>query len=204
VRVRIIGIAGGSGSGKTTFARELRERLGAGRCAVLYQDSYYIDQSARFTGDGESVNFDEPTALDFPLLAEHLRALKRGESVIVPQYDFPTHKRLPEGKELRPFPVILLDGTLILTQPPICLELEASIFIDCAERVRFDRRFHRDLHERGRQPEGIRKQFVRQVKPMHDLHVQPSAGQATERVSGEEPFEAALERWTAQLRSEVK
>lgn len=98
----IIGVAGGSGSGKTYFARELQRKLGIDNCNILYQDNYYIDQSQRFDGDGGSVNFDHPDALEFTLLAKHLASLKKGESVEVPLYEFATHKRLEKTLPLNP------------------------------------------------------------------------------------------------------
>ena len=198
--IKIIGISGGSGSGKTTFSRLLAEKLGADTCGIIAQDSYYIDQSAHFRGDGENVNFDHPSALDFPLLAVHLQALKRGEPVAVPIYDFVTHTRKPETT---PFPakrIVILDGTLILSQPPIRALLDISLFIRTSEQVRFDRRYHRDLVERGRQPEGIRKQFFRQVKPMHDEFVEPSAAHASEILSGEVDFGPSVLEWAGRLK----
>ena len=199
--IQIIGISGGSGSGKTTFSRLLAEKLGANTCGIIAQDSYYIDQSAHFKGDGENVNFDHPSALDFPLLAVHIQALKRGENVEVPIYDFVTHMRSPETT---PFPakrIVILDGTLILSQPPIRALLDISLFIRTSEQVRFDRRYHRDLVERGRQPEGIRKQFFRQVKPMHDEFVEPSAAHASAVISGEADFASAIAEWMQKLQS---
>ena len=198
-QVKIIGISGGSGSGKTTFSRLLAEKLGPEDCSILAQDSYYIDQSAHFRGDGENVNFDHPSALDFPLLAIHLQALKRGEDVQVPIYDFVTHTR---RVETTPFPtkkIILLDGTLILSQPPIRSQLDISLFIQTSEETRFSRRYHRDLVERGRQPEGIKKQFFRQVKPMHDEFVEPSAQFATSLISGEVDFTSHVKSWSDRL-----
>jgi uridine kinase len=194
-KIKIIGISGGSGSGKTTFSRLLAERIGPEHCSILAQDSYYIDQSARFTGDGETVNFDHPSALDFPLLAVHLQALRNGEQVQVPIYDFVTHTRKVETTPFPPKRIVILDGTLILSQPPIRALLDVSLFIRTSEQVRFDRRYQRDLVERGRQPEGIRKQFFRQVKPMHDEFVEPSAAFASEVISGEVDFGKAVEEW---------
>lgn len=199
--VQIIGVAGGSGSGKTTFARMLQARLGDERSVILAQDSYYIDQSAHFRGDGENVNFDHPSALDFPLLAEHLALLKVGQGVRVPIYDFATHTRRREYTPLRALPVIVLDGTLILSQALVRPHLAHSIFIETQESVRFDRRFKRDLVERGRQPEGIRKQFERQVKPMHDEFVEPSKSFASEIISGEVDFKSSIDRWARKLKS---
>jgi len=197
--VTLIGVAGGSGSGKTTFARMLQARLGDERSVILAQDSYYIDQSAHFQGDGENVNFDHPSALDFPLLAEHLALLKVGHSIQVPIYDFATHTRRRETTPLRALPIVVLDGTLILSQEIIRPHLAHSIFIETSEAIRFDRRFKRDLVERGRQPEGIRKQFERQVKPMHDQFVEPSKAFASEIISGEADFKPSIERWAQKL-----
>lgn len=197
--ITIIGISGGSGSGKTTFARKLQERLGDEVSVILAQDSYYIDQSAHFKGDGENVNFDHPSALDFPLLAEHLVQLKAGRPIRVPIYDFATHTRRKEVSPLEPHPVMLLDGTLILSQEIIRPHLNASIFIQASEAIRYERRFKRDLVERGRQPDGIKKQFERQVKPMHDLFIEPSQAHATEIISGESDFSEAITRWAARI-----
>ena len=176
--VRCIAISGGSGSGKTTFARKLVAALGAERVAILSQDSYYRDQSARFDGDGGSVNFDHPEALDFPLLAEHLRMLQRGETAPIPVYDFATHKRLPSTQPLDPRPVVLVDGTLVLGQAELIPLLDHRVFIDVPEEIRFERRLRRDVAERGREPEGVKRQFARQVAPMHDQFVQPSSANA--------------------------
>jgi uridine kinase len=176
--VRVIAIAGGSGSGKTTFARKLVAALGPDRVAILSQDSYYHDQSARFDGDGGAVNFDHPEALDFKLLGEHLEQLRRGETAQVPIYDFPTHKRKRETQPLEARPVVLVDGTLVLTQDFLMVHFDHSVFIDVPEKVRFERRLRRDVHERGREPEGVRRQFERQVGPMHDQFVQPSSANA--------------------------
>ena len=147
---RIIGISGGSGSSKTTLARGVKaafESLAgrAGHSAVIAQDSYYIDQSHIFRGDGENVNFDHPDSLDFPLLAKHIVALRAGTAIEVPIYDFPTHKRKAERTPFEPRPLIVVDGTLILSQPPIRALLDWSIFIEASESVRYDRRFKRDL-----------------------------------------------------------
>ncbi|MBU6375588.1 MAG: uridine kinase [Bdellovibrionales bacterium] len=201
---RVIGISGGSGSGKTTFARGLRETFEslqgrAGMSGVLAQDSYYIDQSHIFRGDGENVNFDHPDSLDFPLLAMHIGELRQGRSIQVPIYDFPTHQRKSERSAFEPKPLIIVDGTLILSQPKIQELLDWSIFIETSEATRYERRFKRDLVERGRTPEGIRKQFERQVKPMHDLFVEPSKACATEVISGETNFSDQVLRWAKKI-----
>jgi uridine kinase len=145
------------------------------------------------------VNFDHPDALDFPLLSRHLAQLKSGRGIDVPVYDFVTHKRLIQTEPFAVCPVIVLDGTLILSQPAICAHLDVSVFIDTPETLRLSRRMRRDTHERGRTAEGVMKQFTRQVKPMHDRFVEPSKGAATHVISGEIPFERDIEKWAKVL-----
>lgn len=170
----LIGVAGGSGSGKTYFVSALRKRLGPELCDVIYQDNFYIDQSSRFDYDGGSVNFDHPDSLDFALLAEKLRDLKSRKPVEIPLYDFVTHSRKKETLTIEPRPIILIDGILIFHPPEVRSLFDELIFFDTGEDLRFSRRFERDVHERGRTPEGVRNQFYKQVKPMHDLFVEPS------------------------------
>lgn len=189
-QTRIIGIAGGSGSGKTTLARALAKHLGHAR--ILAQDSYYIDQSHRFDGDGGSVNFDHPDSIDFPLLAQHLEALRNGHSVEVPIYDFATHTRLPRTDRFDPADLVIVEGTLLFSQPAVLKQLDLSVFVDARESVRFHRRLHRDTTERGRTPEGVKKQFDLQVKPMHDQFVEPSRSKADLVVNGEARLEDEL------------
>lgn len=196
---KLIGVAGGSGSGKTTLARILSELLGESVCAVLSQDHYYHDQSARFSGDGENVNFDHPSAIDFELLSAHLQSLKRGLAVEVPRYDFVTHTRSQKTETFPSRPIVLLDGTLILSQENIRTHLDISIFVETPEEIRFQRRFDRDVKERGREPDGIIKQFKRQVKPMHDEFVEPSKSFAEHRLSGVVPFESGMASEVASL-----
>jgi uridine kinase len=196
---RIIGVSGGSGSGKTTFVRLLQTELQASVCAVLSQDHYYIDQSARFRGDGENVNFDHPDALDFALLARHLEQLRQGLAIEVPIYDFVTHKRLTQTEPFAAHPLVVLDGTLILSQENIRDQMDVSVFIDTPEDVRLERRLRRDTLERGRTREGVLKQFERQVKPMHDQFVEPSKAHATHVVSGLKSFGPAMNGWATRL-----
>lgn len=201
--VQVIAIAGGSGSGKTTFARRLVTALGAERVAILSQDSYYRDQSARFDGDGGAVNFDHPEALDFALLGIHLEALKRGETVQVPIYDFPTHKRKAQTHPLDPRPVVLVDGTLVLSQTHLVGYFDHSVFLDVPENVRFARRLKRDVHERGRGPEGVKRQFERQVAPMHDQFVQPSSANARLVILHGDDVEAWITKLVKKLSSKT-
>lgn len=174
IKPYVIGVAGGSGSGKTYFARELQQVLGDKICTILYQDNYYIDQSHHFDGDGGSVNFDHPSSLDFELLARGLSELKSGKSIEVPIYEFSTHKRLNKTISCEPKKIILVDGILILDSNLVRAQLDEAIFFDTPEELRFRRRLDRDVHERGRTTEGVKKQFDLQVRPMHDQFVQPS------------------------------
>ncbi|WP_417336078.1 uridine kinase [Halobacteriovorax marinus] len=200
MEVVIVGIAGGSGSGKTTFARRLREKVGESDCCVLGQDSYYFDQSKKFDHDGGSVNFDHPDSLDFDLLARHLSKLKRGDQINVPVYDFATHSRSSEPKQMKPRKFIFVDGILIFSQPNVVEELDYKIYIDCPEDLRFERRLNRDVNERGRTKEGVHNQFYKQVKPMHDLFVEPSKAVACSIVNVDN-FDDRVEQWFKRLTS---
>jgi uridine kinase len=182
--VYIIGVAGGSGSGKTFFAQALAKRLGPEVCSVIYQDNYYHDQSNKFDHDGGSVNFDHPKSLDFDLLASHLTELKSQNDIRVPIYEFSTHKRLQETIYQPVKKVIIVDGILILTQPKLLDIFDDTVFVHTPENIRFERRLSRDVAERGRTPEGVTNQFERQVKPMHDLFVEPSKENASFLSSG--------------------
>lgn len=169
----IVGIAGGSGSGKTYLARALSDHF-KDDCCIISQDSYYIDQSDKFDHDGGAVNFDHPSAIDFNLLASHLEDLSACKEVQVPIYDFATHKRLKETILQRPKRIILVDGILIFSQK-VCVDcFSMKIFVETSEELRFQRRLRRDVEERGRTPDGVRAQFFSQVKPMHDQFVEPS------------------------------
>jgi uridine kinase len=170
----VIGIAGGSGSGKTTFAKKLLLVIGEERAVVLQQDSYYKDQKDAFIKDPLAVNFDHPDVIDFELLTEDLKKLKAGMSIDVPQYDFVTHSRKQETTHLVPKAVVIVEGILIFHYLKLFKEFDLSFFMDAPEALRLKRRTERDARERGRTPASTREQFMRQVKPMHDLYVEPS------------------------------
>ena len=188
----LVGVAGGSGSGKTYFAKALCARLGASRCAIVYQDSYYIDQSARFDHDGGAVNFDHPDAIDFTLLAQQLRALKEGRAVDIPVYDFVSHSRRPETVHTEPRAILVVDGILIFHSQEVRALFDQRLFFATPEALRFQRRLERDVKERGRKPEGVREQFLAQVKPMHDAYVEPSKLFAHTCVTEVEGFDTFL------------
>lgn len=169
----ILGVAGGSGSGKTYFARALAETLGAD-ATIVYQDNFYIDQSKNFDHDGGSVNFDHPESLELTLLADCLKELKNGKETQIPVYDFVTHSRKSESLPVPPKKVIIVDGILIFHPDYLRAQFDEMIFFDTPEHLRFSRRLERDVVERGRTPDGVRAQFYKQVKPMHDEFVEPS------------------------------
>lgn len=171
---KIIGIAGGSGSGKTTLAKKILDKFTTDRCVILSQDAYYIDQSAKFDTDGGSVNFDHPDSIDFTLLNKHIIQLRQNKTISVPQYDFKTHTRLKVVTTLAPRNLIVVEGTLLFFDTHVRENLDIKIYIDVPEEVRFRRRMKRDIEERGREQEGVRNQFFLQVKPMHDLYVEPT------------------------------
>lgn len=199
----LVGVAGGSGSGKTYFTRALRARLGEEYCEIVYQDNFYHDQSKRFDFDGGSVNFDHPDSIDFPLLAQQMGQLKGGKAVDIPIYDFKTHSRLDQTLNVQPRPVILIDGILIFHSAPLRALFDDLVFFDTAEDLRYKRRMERDVKERGRTPEGVKSQFTKQVKPMHDLFVEPSKAFATTVVSDIGEFDGVLESYRQKLSGHI-
>ncbi len=195
----MIGVAGGSGSGKTYFATALKEQLGRHACELIFQDNFYFDQSARFDFDGGSVNFDHPDSIDFQKLAECLRALKEGQATEIPIYDFTTHSRGTETLTVEPKPVVLVDGILIFHSAPVREIFDDLIFFDTPEELRYRRRLERDVHERGRTPEGVRSQYYKHVKPMHDAFVQPSKVHAKTVIAEVGEYDAILEKYLQKL-----
>lgn len=171
--VFILGVAGGSGSGKTYFAKELADALGE-HATIVYQDNFYIDQSQKFDHDGGSVNFDHPDSLELTLLAQCLSELKAGKPTQIPVYDFVTHSRKKETLTIRPTSIIIVDGILIYHPDYLRQQFDEMVFFDTPETLRYERRLERDMVERGRTAEGVKAQFLRQVKPMHDEFVEPS------------------------------
>lgn len=195
----LVGVSGGSGSGKTYFAQALHQRLGNHQCVIIYQDNFYKDQSAKFDFDGGSVNFDHPDSIDFELMAQKLRELKSGATTDIPIYDFVTHSRKPASLKVAAKPVVLIDGILIFHEPLVRDLFDDLIFFDTPEELRFERRMRRDVLERGRKSDGVRAQFLNQVKPMHDLFVEPSKKFARIRAHDELGFDGLLDNYSAHL-----
>jgi uridine kinase len=182
--VKLIGVAGGSGSGKTTFAEMLLQHFGSEEATILYQDSYYIDRSHVFTGDG-SLNFDHPDAIDWPLMFEQLSDLRAGKTIAVPMYDFLTHKRKTTTSTMQPKKYVIVDGILIFVHEIIRDLFDIKFYIDTNEPMRYQRRLQRDVEERGRTPEGVRVQYESTVRPMHELFVEPCRAHADQIIIGE-------------------
>lgn len=170
----IIGIAGGTASGKTTVARRLVERLGTHPVAVLDQDSYYRDLADLPLEERARFNFDHPDAFDTALLVRHLRELRAGNPVEKPVYSFTKHTRTGETVRVNPGDVVILEGILVLALEPVRELLEVKVFVDSDADVRVLRRVSRDIKERGRDFDGVVEQYFRTVRPMHFGFVEPS------------------------------
>lgn len=172
--VVVIGLAGGTGSGKTTVSEAIRRAAGEDRVVVLPQDAYYRAPSDLPFEVREKTNYDEPSAFDTPLLVEQLDALLRGEAIARPVYDFAAHNRAETTVRLEPKPVVVVEGILVLHEPSLRERFDLSVFVDAPPDERFIRRLERDVSERGRSAGSVIEQYRRSVKPMHDLFVEPT------------------------------
>lgn len=170
----VIGIAGGSGSGKTTVQRRIIEAFGRDQIALLDHDSYYVDLSHLPAEERTRFNFDHPDALETELMVRHLDRLLAGESIEKPTYDFTTHSRRTETETVYPHPVVIVEGILVLGEPALRERMDIKIYVDTPDDVRLIRRIQRDLHERGRDIESVIQQYNRTVRPMHLEFVEPS------------------------------
>lgn len=170
----VIGIAGGTGSGKTTVAHRIRDGVGASWVTLLPQDAYYRDLSHLPAEERAQVNFDHPQAVDLDLLAAHIERLVEGQPVDRPVYDFATHTRRRETERVEARPVVLVEGILIFSEPRLRELQDLRIFLEADPDVRFIRRLQRDVRERGRSWEGVIEQYLATVRPMHLEFVEPS------------------------------
>ena len=169
----VIGIAGGTGSGKTTLTLGLKERFGDA-VSILYHDSYYKRHDELPFEERCKLNYDHPDAFDTPLLVSDLRALCRGETVFSPTYDYTVHNRAAETVEVQPAPVVLVEGILIFAEPALRELMDIKIFVDTDADVRILRRIMRDVKKRGRSLDSVVQQYLTTVKPMHEQFVEPS------------------------------
>ena len=173
-RPYVVGIAGGTGSGKTTVADKLASAMPPGRCVTIDHDAYYRDQGHLPPADREAINYDHPSALDSALLALHLRELRGGRTIEAPIYDFATHTRRRETRSVAPARVILVEGILVFAEPALREQMDIKIFVDTDADIRLMRRIRRDLEERGRTFQSVRDQYHATVRPMHLEYVEPS------------------------------
>jgi uridine kinase len=170
----VIGIAGGSGSGKTTVAQAILQRVGPDRISFLQHDAYYKDLSGLPPTQRIEVNFDHPNSLESELLSRHIRELRDGLPIEVPIYDFSTHSRTTRSYTVQARGVILVEGILIFADPDLRDLFDVKIFVDTDSDLRFIRRLQRDIAERGRTTESVIKQYLNTVRPMHLEFVEPS------------------------------
>lgn len=196
----IIGIAGGTGSGKSTLATALAESLGHASGAALIQDNYYHDSAHLDPAQRATLNFDHPDAIDFDLLTEHLAGLRGGQSIQMPTYDFTTHCRTDQSTLIEPAPVLIAEGMLLFHPQPLRDLIDLRVFIQTPGPVRLERRIARDVSERGRTEDDVRRQFDETVRPMHDQFVEPLKIHAHLIVDGQ----AALAAVRAQIIERVE
>lgn len=176
-RAFTIGIAGGTGSGKTTLTRALVERF-AGQTSVIYHDNYYKQHDGLSYDERAALNFDSPDAFDTALMIEQLRTLISGQAIDCPVYDFADHNRSAETIRIEPAPVLIVEGILIFSEPELADLLDIKLFVDTDADVRILRRIKRDVIERGRTLESVEQQYLKTVKPMHELYVEPAKRRA--------------------------
>jgi uridine kinase len=170
----IIGICGGTGSGKTTIARRIIESVGKESVILIEQDSYYRNLADMPLDERHQANFDHPDSIDSEMLMNHLKRLKSGDSIEMPIYDFKSHTRSDRSEYLEPKPVVIVEGILIFSEPRILSLLDVRVFVDTPDDIRFIRRLQRDIRERGRTTESVIAQYYATVRPMHFEFVEPS------------------------------
>jgi uridine kinase len=174
VRPVVIGIAGGTGSGKTTVARAIYDKVGKDKIEWISHDSYYRNFEGLAPEEKHHINFDHPDSLETELLARHLDVLVKGSAVEVPIYDFTSHSRKQETHRVEPRKVIIVEGILVLAEPELRKRIDIKLFVDTPADIRFVRRLMRDIKSRGRSVESVIEQYVTTVRPMHEEFVEPS------------------------------
>lgn len=200
----IIGICGGTGSGKTTIARKIIEAVGGDKVAVIAQDSYYRNLADMPLDERHRVNFDHPDSIDSELLANHLQKLKLGKPIEMPIYDFKTHTRSNRTEKIEPKPVIIVEGILIFAEPKILNLLDVKIYVDTPDDIRFIRRLQRDIKERGRTVDSVIEQYFSTVRPMHFEFVEPSKRHADIIIPESGNTDIGIEFICSKIREEVE
>jgi uridine kinase len=197
----VIGVAGGTGSGKTTVAHEILKRAGTDQISLIQHDAYYKDLGDLPPAQRAMQNFDHPDALDNQLLIAHLQELKAGRPVEIPVYDFTTHTRTAETRRVEPYRVLLLEGILIFADATLRHLMDVKIYVDTDADIRFIRRLERDIAERGRTMASVIHQYLGTVRPMHQEFVEPSKRYADVIVPEGGFNEVAMEMVAARIRS---
>ncbi len=187
----VVAVAGGSGSGKSTFTQELTRRFPPGSFSVVLLDDYYRSRPDIGHHNIDTANFDHPDALEFELLRTHLAELKAGRAVECPVYDFTTHSRTSRTHRVEPAPIILVDGVLLLSHPALAESFDLRIFVEASADMRLIRRLERDRTERGRPLESTLKQYLGSVRAMHEAYVEPARATAHLVIHNDRPGQAA-------------
>lgn len=195
----VIGIAGGTGSGKTTVANVILSRVGAENIAYLPHDAYYIDLKYLPEDLKKIQNFDHPDSLETDLMVQHIQQLKQGEAVDIPVYDFSTHSRTENTKHINPQPVIIVEGILLFADQVLRDMFDVKIFVDTDPDIRFIRRLQRDIIERGRTTESVIQRYLSTVRPMHLEFVEPSKRYANVIIPEGGLNEVAMDMVTARI-----
>jgi len=200
----VVGISGGTASGKTTLAKKIIDTIGETHVSLLEADSYYADLSHVTPEKRHHINFDHPDALDASLLAEHVTQLKEGRSIQKQIYDFKTHTRTRETIAIESKPVVVVEGILIFAVEDIARLLDLKVFIDVEAAVRLLRRIIRDVRERGRSIESVVEQYLNIVRPMHAEYVEPSKKIADIVITNEDSRDGLIARIKAEIEGNVK
>ena len=198
----VIGIAGGTASGKTTVVERIRKAIANG-VSTLYQDAYYKDLSHLPLEERKKFNFDHPSAFDTQLLIQHLEKLMNWEPVEMPLYSYKLYTRLPETRTVHPNKVVIVEGILVLAEPEIRKRLDIKVFVDAPDDIRFIRRLMRDIKERGRTLEEVVTQYLSSVRPMHLEFVEPSKRWADVIIPTEFSSDVALDLLIAKIKTHL-
>ena len=200
----IIGIAGGTGSGKTTVVSKILQNLNANEVNVLSQDNYYHDNAHLSLQEREKLNYDHPKSIDFDLLVKHVQALKNGESIEQPIYSFVTHKRTGNHVLVEPREVLIVEGILVLTSKELLKEFDLKVFVHADNDERLIRRIRRDTQERGRDLEEVLHRYQTTLKPMHDEFIEPSKSYADIIIPNMRPNTVAIDFLTTVVGNSLK
>lgn len=174
MRMITVGIAGGTGSGKTTVAKRIGQALPSSAVSTIEHDAYYRDRHDLSADERAMVNYDHPDSLETELLVQHIDRLRAGETVDVPIYDFKSHKRAEESRRVAPTPIVLVEGILVFVDARLRERLDMKLFVDTDADIRIFRRIRRDMEHRGRTFDSVREQYYKTVRPMHLEFVEPS------------------------------